>query len=356
MDGRAVLEWCRARPGAAEELPFGPDTRVFKVGGRIFAILPADPDPDHVSLKCNPDFARHLRAAHRAIAPGYHLNKRHWNTVRLDGSLAPDLVEELLGHSYTLIVDALPRRVRDGLRAREALGRARELLERAHFRTGDFAAGEEALAEARTLADASGDVAVLAAVFDWQGTALHWRNQDLRRPDGTFGGDAAAIDEELALVERALAMRRELGDEAAIAESSFHVGLVHQLFTNRWDLAEERYREAHELAERAGGALLRSEVHRHLGIVCWHHGDNEGALRELRRSLELREEAGQEDWTASGLVGLGHASMAAGRLADAVDYLRRGVALMERLGQRPSRLDETRAALADAEARLAQAG
>jgi predicted DNA-binding protein (MmcQ/YjbR family) len=115
MDGRAVLEWCRGRSGATEELPFGPGTRVFKVGGRIFAILPAEADPDRVSLKCEPHFAEHLRATHRAIAPGYHLNKRHWNTLRLDGSLPPGLVEELLGHSYTLIVDGLPRRARDAV-------------------------------------------------------------------------------------------------------------------------------------------------------------------------------------------------------------------------------------------------
>ena len=111
-----MLAWCRARPGASEELPFGPDTLVFKVGGKMFAVLPATADPDRVSLKCEPRFAEHLRAQHRAIAPGYHLNKRHWNTVRLDGSLPAELVEELLGHSYTLVVDGLPRQRREALR------------------------------------------------------------------------------------------------------------------------------------------------------------------------------------------------------------------------------------------------
>ncbi len=114
MDGRAVLQWCRTRPGATEERPFGPDTLVFKVGGKMFAATQAEPTT--VSLKCDPKFAEHLRARHPAIAPGYHMSKRHWNTVRLDGSLPPDLVEELLGHSYTLVVDGLPRRVRDELR------------------------------------------------------------------------------------------------------------------------------------------------------------------------------------------------------------------------------------------------
>ena len=119
MEGRAVLEWCRARPGVSEELPFGPHTRVFKVGGKIFAITQAVDDPRDVSLKCDPLFAEHLRAEHAAVVPGYHLNKRYWNTVLLDGSLPAELVEDLLGHSYTLVVDGLPRRVREDLRARE---------------------------------------------------------------------------------------------------------------------------------------------------------------------------------------------------------------------------------------------
>jgi predicted DNA-binding protein (MmcQ/YjbR family) len=131
MDGPAVLQWCRTRPGAAEELPFGPDTLVFKVGGRIFAITQAVPDPESVSLKCDPDRAELMRAHHPAIAPGYHLNKRHWNTVRLDGSLVPDLVEELLDHSYGLVVASLPRRERAVLQAEAALQRGRELPERA---------------------------------------------------------------------------------------------------------------------------------------------------------------------------------------------------------------------------------
>ena len=103
MDGRAVLEWCRARPGAAEELPFGPDTRVFKVGGRVFALLPAVPDPDRVSLKCEPHFAEHLRTTHRAIAPGYHLNKRHWITVTIGGDAPDALVRDLIEDSYDLV-------------------------------------------------------------------------------------------------------------------------------------------------------------------------------------------------------------------------------------------------------------
>ena len=163
--------------------------------------------------------------------------------------------------------------------------------------------------------------------------------------DGTFAGDPAEVDRELALVERALALRRELGDEADLAESVFHVGLVHQLFTARWDEAEARFREAHALAERTGDALLRSEVHRHLGIVAWHARDVDGALRELERSLALREEAGATEWIPSGLIALGHVSLEAGRRAEGIDYLRRGVELAERQGQRESRVAPARRAL-----------
>src|SRR6266536_2869497 len=230
MDGAAALEWCRSRPGAYEELPFGPDTLVFKVGGRIFAITEARPDPPSISLKCDPDRAELMRAQHPAISAGYHLNKRHWNTLQLDGSLPPDLVEELLDHSFTLVVASLPRRVRGPLQARAALARGREMVERAAFHTGDFDAAQAMLAEARTGAEAAGDQATLAGALDQLGLVRHWRNLELRRPDGTLDGDPAVVEEELALLERGLALRRELGDALAVAESVFHVGLVHQLF------------------------------------------------------------------------------------------------------------------------------
>ena len=100
---------CLGLNGAAEEFPFGPETSVFKVGGKIFAISALDGLPLKVSLKCDPDLAVRLRAAHPEIVPGYHLNKRHWNTVTLDGSLPGGLVRELIEDSYDLIVARLPR-------------------------------------------------------------------------------------------------------------------------------------------------------------------------------------------------------------------------------------------------------
>jgi predicted DNA-binding protein (MmcQ/YjbR family) len=98
-----------ALPGASEEFPFGDEVSVFKVGGKIFAICQPDSEPLQLSLKCEPELAAALRAAHPCIAPGYHLNKRHWNTVTLDGSLPDQMVAELIEDSYALVVASLPR-------------------------------------------------------------------------------------------------------------------------------------------------------------------------------------------------------------------------------------------------------
>jgi predicted DNA-binding protein (MmcQ/YjbR family) len=115
LDHPSVLNWLRMQPDAVEGTPFGPDVLVYKVGGKMFAATPSVGAT--VTLKCDPDWARALRAEHPAVAPGYHLNKRHWNTVRLDGSVPSDLVLEMLEHSYTLVVDSLPRAQREGLRS-----------------------------------------------------------------------------------------------------------------------------------------------------------------------------------------------------------------------------------------------
>lgn len=109
MEPNELKTACLDLNGATEEFPFGPDTSVFKIGGKIFAISALGGLPLKVSLKCDPDLAVRLRAEHPAIVPGYHLNKRHWNTVTLDGSLPDGLVRELLEDSYDLIVARLPR-------------------------------------------------------------------------------------------------------------------------------------------------------------------------------------------------------------------------------------------------------
>jgi predicted DNA-binding protein (MmcQ/YjbR family) len=114
MDARELKAQCLALPGAVEEFPFGDEVSVFKVGGKMFAACRLDGRPLQLSLKCEPDLAVQLRAAHPAIAPGYHLNKRHWNTITLDGSLPDQMVTDLLGDSYDLVVASLPRARRPG--------------------------------------------------------------------------------------------------------------------------------------------------------------------------------------------------------------------------------------------------
>jgi len=107
-------------PGAVEEEPFGPGVWVWKVGGRMFALLTQDGEPPRLSLKCDPARALELRAAFAAVTPGYHLNKEHWNTIVLDGSLPPALVEDLVRHSHDRVVAGLPVRTRRALELKGA--------------------------------------------------------------------------------------------------------------------------------------------------------------------------------------------------------------------------------------------
>jgi predicted DNA-binding protein (MmcQ/YjbR family) len=110
-----VLAACAALPGAVEEYPFGDGVAVFKVGGRMFALVPLDGEPATVNLKCEPELALALRAQYPAVRPGYHQNKRHWNTVELDGSIPDQHCAELISDSYELVLSQLPRAQRAGV-------------------------------------------------------------------------------------------------------------------------------------------------------------------------------------------------------------------------------------------------
>ncbi len=110
-----VIAACSAEPGSAEDYPFGDEVAVFRVAGKMFALVTLGPAPGSVSLKCDPDLAAGLRRRYAAITAGYHLNKRHWNTVTLDGSVPEDELLDLIDHSYELVVARLPRAERDKL-------------------------------------------------------------------------------------------------------------------------------------------------------------------------------------------------------------------------------------------------
>jgi predicted DNA-binding protein (MmcQ/YjbR family) len=109
MIGAADLrDLCLGFPGSLETFPFGPETSVFKVAGKIFALSQLAAVPLRVSLKCEPPLAEQLRAAHAAVLPGYHLNKRHWNTVLIDGSIPEQTIRDMIEDSYDLVVGSLP--------------------------------------------------------------------------------------------------------------------------------------------------------------------------------------------------------------------------------------------------------
>jgi len=110
-----LREYCLDRRGATEEFPFGPDAMVLKVVGKMFGLIAWEANPLSISLKCDPERAVELREQHPAIVPGYHLNKKHWNTITLDGGISLELVHELVDHSYDLVCSGLSRKERSQL-------------------------------------------------------------------------------------------------------------------------------------------------------------------------------------------------------------------------------------------------
>ncbi|MFD4634068.1 MmcQ/YjbR family DNA-binding protein [Streptomyces sp. NPDC058284] len=109
MTPEALRAFCLSFNGVVEEFPFNPETSVFKVAGKVFALTALDARPLTVNLKCEPDIAVRLRAAHPEIVPGWHMNKRHWNTVSVAAGLPDRQVRELIEDSYDLVVAGLPR-------------------------------------------------------------------------------------------------------------------------------------------------------------------------------------------------------------------------------------------------------
>ena len=105
---------CMKKPGFSEDLPFGPDVLVFRVAGKMFALMDVNTFVS-VNLKCDPERAIELREQYPGITPGYHMNKQHWNTILTDDTVPPKLLLELVDHSYELVRDSLPKKLREGL-------------------------------------------------------------------------------------------------------------------------------------------------------------------------------------------------------------------------------------------------
>lgn len=114
MTRKRVRALCAAKHGAVETHPFGPTVAVYKVGGKMFALVPHEGEPATVNLKCDPEWSEVLRNAYEAVRPGYHQNKKHWNTIVLDGTVPDEEIAELIEHSYVLVVESLPKSARGG--------------------------------------------------------------------------------------------------------------------------------------------------------------------------------------------------------------------------------------------------
>src|SRR5437588_10519433 len=109
MDLEQFREYCLRKPGAAEGTPFGEDVLVFKVGGKMFALAALDEIPATANLKCDPDLALELRDRYEQVRPGYHMNKKHWNTVELESGIPDTEILKMIDHSYKLVVASLPK-------------------------------------------------------------------------------------------------------------------------------------------------------------------------------------------------------------------------------------------------------
>ena len=105
MDHKTVEEYLLSMPNARLDYPFGKDVAVYKVGDKMFALVSEGKQPVQISLKCDPQLAVTLREKYESVMPGYHLNKKHWNTVVLTGQLGWPEVQDLIRHSYQLVAD-----------------------------------------------------------------------------------------------------------------------------------------------------------------------------------------------------------------------------------------------------------
>ena len=112
MDLEQFREYCLSKVAATESMPFGEGVLVFKIAGKIFALAPLDEVPVTANLKCDPDLALELRDRYEQVRPGYHMNKKHWNTVELDSGIPDTELRKMIDHSHELVVKSLPKAAR----------------------------------------------------------------------------------------------------------------------------------------------------------------------------------------------------------------------------------------------------
>ncbi len=115
MNIESLRTYCMTKKGVTEDFPFGESTLVFKVKGKMFLFTSLNEDVLSFNAKCDPEKAIELRERYDAVQPGYHMNKIHWNTITVDGRLSQQLLREIIDDSYTLVVQSLPKKMKDEL-------------------------------------------------------------------------------------------------------------------------------------------------------------------------------------------------------------------------------------------------
>lgn len=115
MNIEEIRDYCLTKPGVTEDMPFGEDTLVFRVGEKLF-LLTSLSQGDRFNVKCDPERAIELREQHTEVQPGYHMNKKHWNTVHTDGNLSRRQICDMIDHSYDLVLKSLPKSIRERIK------------------------------------------------------------------------------------------------------------------------------------------------------------------------------------------------------------------------------------------------
>ena len=115
MNIETLRDYCLSKKAVTEDFPFGETTLVFRVLNKIFLLVSLDADPLQFNAKCDPEKAIQLREEYDTVKPGYHMNKKHWNTVIIDGTISTKLIKEMIDDSYDLIIQSLPKKLREEL-------------------------------------------------------------------------------------------------------------------------------------------------------------------------------------------------------------------------------------------------
>ena len=113
MNIESLQQYCLSKKGVEETLPFGPDVLVYKVAGKVFLLCPLDSEQFQFNVKCKPELAIELREQYTCVLPGYHMNKKHWNTVIADGSASDKILKAWIDNSYQLVFNSLSRKERE---------------------------------------------------------------------------------------------------------------------------------------------------------------------------------------------------------------------------------------------------